>query len=73
VKLAQIEAEIERLVERRHAIWCGAPSEPGEVARIAKALAVLYDDRRRAGAPDPATLRIRARVDAEIEQLVKLA
>jgi hypothetical protein len=41
-------AEIERLAQRRQAIWAGADPQPGEVLRIGKQLADAYEDKRAA-------------------------
>lgn len=67
------DAEIERLSRRRQEIWNGARSDAGEVARIARSLAGLYEEKRREGASDagsPAEIAKRARVEAELERLM---
>jgi hypothetical protein len=40
--------EIERLAQRRHAIWASADPSPAEVARIGKQLADAFEDKRAA-------------------------
>lgn len=68
------QLEIDRLSARRQAVWAGAPETVAqETKMIAKRLEVLYEARREeecaAKNGDRDTLKIRAKVETELDKL----
>lgn len=67
--------EIEKLAERRQAIWAGAETVEGEITRIGTRLAELHEERRIARAKETSgkgrsEIVRSAKLDAEIERLM---
>ncbi len=73
--MTNTSVEIERLSHRRAELWANPlKAAPGEVARIAKRIADLYETRRIERAQDRGLSRAeivrRARVETELERLI---
>ena len=73
--MRDIGEEIEELTRRRQAILSKGGGEPGEVERIGRLIAALYEERRAARARDSSGISRdeivrRARLEGEIERLM---